>query len=80
MVVPCFVHVVHLETLDGVAIALKHTPECHTCATGESTQWKGESGRRKVKVSSQLNVCLQSVACCILEEADEVINTVHLVT
>ena len=77
MLVPFIVCVVHFETLDGVAIALKHTTECHTCAIGESTQWKGEIGRRKVKVSSHFNVCLQSVACCMLEEADEVISSGH---
>ena len=56
---------------------MKHTTECHTCAIGESTQWKGESGRRKVKVSSHFNVYLQSVACCMLKEADEVISSGH---
>ena len=77
MLVPLVVCVVHFETLDGVTIALKHTTECHTCAIGESTQWKGEIGRRKVKVSSHFNVCLQSVVCCMLEEADEVISSGH---
>ena len=77
MLVSFIILVVHFETLDGVAIALKHTTECHTCAIEESTQWTSEVGRRKVKVSSHFNVCLQSVACCIVEEADEVISSGH---
>ena len=77
ILVPFILFVVHFETLDGVTIALKHTTNCHACAIGESTQWKSESGRRKVKVSSHFNVCLQSVACCMLEEADEVISSGH---
>ena len=77
MIEPCIVCVVHFETPDGVAIAFKHTTECHTCAIGEGTQWKGETGRRKVKVSSHFKVCLQSVVCCMFEEADEVISSGH---
>ena len=56
---------------------MKHATVCHTSAIGESTQWKGEIGRRKVKVSSHFNVCFQSVACCVAEEADEVISSAH---
>ena len=56
---------------------MKHTTVCHTSAIGESTQWKGEIGSRKVKVNSHFNVCLQNGACCFVKEADEVVSIAH---
>ena len=77
MLVHCIVCVVHFQTLDGVAIALKPATECHTSAIGEDTQWKSESGTRKVKVIKKLNVCFQYVSFCIVEQVDEVTSSAH---
>ena len=58
-------------------VAVKHTAICCTSSVEDSTKWECESEIRKVKVSSQFNVCFQNGACCVVEEVDEVISSAH---